>query len=386
MASCLAFDAIAGLRKRATIFDPMSGSGTVARCAVEHGHRAIAIDADPLAVLMSRVWTANYQNKATLCLFEEVMDLAQKNYCENDRHLPWIDNDPETDAFSRYWFGESQRRALRALAAAIHDLDPADAHYTRSRSMDVVRIALSRLIITKEPKASLARDTSHSRPHRVMLESAYDVFEGLNASFKKLREQLSGQEFSGSATVHLGDARNVRAQCANESVDLVVTSPPYLNAIDYMRGHRLALIWFGYKVGDLRKIRATNIGSERGAISDARPFSEIVDSMVDRSLLNQRMQGMVNRYAEDVYYFMSEIRRVLRKNGSAVLVVGDSCLREVFISNSAAVEAAGKSVGLKLASLRVRELPVGSRYLPLPKDGNALSKRMKTETVISFTR
>src|SRR3712207_7608036 len=42
-----------------------------------------------------------------------------------------------------------------------------------------------------------------------------------------------------------------------------ITSPPYLNAIDYLRGHRLSLVWLGYRIGDLRLTRAVSIGAER---------------------------------------------------------------------------------------------------------------------------
>src|SRR5262245_22373122 len=40
------------------LLDPMTGSGTAVRFASEHGHHAIAVDSDPLAALMTRVWTA----------------------------------------------------------------------------------------------------------------------------------------------------------------------------------------------------------------------------------------------------------------------------------------------------------------------------------------
>jgi DNA modification methylase len=49
------------------------------------------------------------------------------------------------------------------------------------------------------------------------------------------------------------------------SVDAVLTSPPYLNAIDYMRGHRMSLVWLGHSLTELRHIRSNSIGAERGS-------------------------------------------------------------------------------------------------------------------------
>ncbi len=58
MAPEIALAAIKPLRHGSVILDPMAGSGTVLRSASEQGHRALGFDVDPLAVLMSRVWTA----------------------------------------------------------------------------------------------------------------------------------------------------------------------------------------------------------------------------------------------------------------------------------------------------------------------------------------
>src|SRR6266540_5349364 len=57
MAPGLALESILNLPFRATVLDPMVGSGTVLAIARAHCHRAIGFDVDPLAVLISRVWT-----------------------------------------------------------------------------------------------------------------------------------------------------------------------------------------------------------------------------------------------------------------------------------------------------------------------------------------
>ena len=48
-------------------------------------------------------------------------------------------------------------------------------------------------------------------------------------------------------------------------------SPPYLTAIDYLRGHRLALVWFGSGILDQRSVRAGSIGAESSAIRAGVP-------------------------------------------------------------------------------------------------------------------
>ena len=94
---------------------------------------------------------------------------------------------------------------------------------------------------------------------------------------------------------------------------------------------------------------------------------------------------MIARFAEDVYRLMSEIARVLKPDGRAMLVVGNSCLNGIFVRNSDGVTRAAEMVGLRLVGSAMRDLPDRHPYLPMPT-GNELSlaKRMRTETVLSF--
>jgi hypothetical protein len=101
--------------------------------------------------------------------------------------------------------------------------------------------------------------------------------------------------------------------------------------------------------------------------------------------LPARYGAMIERFAGDVLAIVTEISRVLSPTGRATLVVGNSCLKGVFIRNSDAVVAAADICGLRLLQKCERELPARHRYLPTPNDG-ALGKRMRTETILTFAR
>lgn len=77
------------------------------------------------------------------------------------------------------------------------------------------------------------------------------------------------------------------------------------------------------------------------------------------------------------------VARVLKSGCQAKFVVGNSCLKGVFIRNSDAVETAGRIAGLDVVEKNERELPIQSRYLPILGD-SALGKRMRTETIITM--
>ena len=156
MAPEIVFKELKGLKASRVVLDPMSGSGTVLRAAAELGHSAIGFDLDPLAVLMARVWTTPLHAGS---LAKAAERLVQKAKILNGEYLPWIDTCQETEDYIKFWFCGKQIRALRRLASALTGKSGVLS--------DAMRIALSRIIITKERGASIARDTSHSRPHRV---------------------------------------------------------------------------------------------------------------------------------------------------------------------------------------------------------------------------
>lgn len=380
MAPELALRKTRQLEQNSVVLDPMAGSGTVLKAAAQNGHRCIGFDIDPLAVLMTTVVTAKLDgdrlDKLTQRLLQRAVDLKVR-----DVDLPWFDR--ETAQFAEYWFAAEQRRQLKKIAHVLHHMPSLSDGSVEACAL---RIALSRLIITKESGASLARDVSHSRPHRVVDENDFNVFDQFAKAVERIKQRK--EEASGGIRprVRLGDARRL-PWVRDASVDMVMTSPPYLNAIDYMRGHRLSLIWLGYSIDDLRRIRSDSVGAERGP--DEAEITEaaikVRNALGAIQKLPSRHQQMVDRYAFDLTLMLRQVSRVLKLGGRAVFVVGNSCLKDVFISNSRGLHVAARLSGLCLLDERERALPTGSRYLPMPTDNSsALGRRMRTETVLTF--
>jgi SAM-dependent methyltransferase len=384
MAPEVALETLDKLEKNSLVLDPMAGSGTVLRDATELGHRAIGFDVDPLAVLMARVWTTPVSDNLIDDLGREVVRKARALKPKNIV-LPWIDKDEQNSRFVSYWFGEEQRNELRRLALILSRLTLNETEIRRRNAVDVLRIALSRIIVTKDRGASLARDVSHSRPHKVDEDSDFAVIPAFESSLSVVRQRLLDAPPPGRAVVSIGDARAL-PRVRKGSVHAVVTSPPYLNAIDYLRGHRLFLIWFGYSLSELRDIRSDSIGAERAlSTGDARAPAAIRKALGNIDYLPTRSAGIIDRYARDLFSIMKEVARVLRREGRATFVVGNSCLKNVFIRNSHGVIRAGELCGLRLLKEYERELPPQHRYLPPPEQGR-LGKRMRSETILTFSR
>lgn len=355
------------------VLDPMCGSGTVPRAAVEAGLRCVGADVDPLSVLMARVWTTRIDTSRMLGIAEEIVEDA-KRLPDSAIGRP---TDLETRQFIRYWFAPDQEECLARLATVL-------ALITEP-TQGALAIALSRIIISKEMLASLARDTSHSRPHKVSQTNDFDVYEGFMRSVRQVAERLQPSLIQGAAEISCADARRLD-NLADKSFDLVLTSPPYLNAIDYLRGHRLSLVWLGYPIKYLRRIRSDSVGAER-ILQEEEISYDISDFIIEAngSRLEPQQRGWIRRYASDMHSVLCQLRRVAKKSGRIVIVLGNSFLRGTIIDNAGLVRFLAEQLGLRLVDLHVREIPARRRYLPPPGDGEgALDARMRTEAVLTF--
>ncbi len=386
MAPSIVWDALSNTDQPLRILDPMAGSGTTLVCAKAKGHYAIGCDTDPLALLIAKAWCSDVHP-------EKLYDSA-RNVLEQAKHLAnqiMFKNaypekaDDETRQFIDFWFDDENRRQLTALSTCISQVKS-------DNERTLLWCAFSRLIITKTSGASLAMDVSHSRPHRV-----YDIapirpfdrflksvdFINNSAPFRTTdRSTITGPV----AEIHLADARKI--PIPSQSIDMIITSPPYLNAIDYLRGHKLSLVWLGYSIGYIRNLRSTNIGSE---VSHNRPSEKAVHEtarLIGKiESLDTRRFKILLRYLHDMNDVIKECARVLKKKGKVIFVIGNSTFQGVFIKNSDALVKLAANHDLSLDSRAVRTIPDNKRYLPPPdskRSGKQLQARMKEEVVLKF--
>lgn len=356
------------------VLDPMCGSGTVLAAAADRGHAARGFDVDPLAVLMSSVATRAVDTMQVVAEAERICARARASSVDDPR---W--DDAETQKFAEYWFAATQRAQLNRLS---RELDEVSDEAVRQ----ALQVALSRIIVTKAPKASLAADTSHSRPHRVATESSYDVYRGFEGSVASLKKLLDQRSAAGQVRVSRGDARAL--DLPDASVDLIITSPPYLNAIDYLRGHKMSLIWFGHTIPDLRKIRSNSIGAERALDGEALKQVDDMVSFIENAANDPSKLPLATivRYAHDLTLFSRELHRVCREGAEVVTVIGNSTLRGNYIQNDVLVRQAYEGAGFSLRDRTERELPESKRYLPMRTTNadSSMAKRMRTEVVLTM--
>jgi DNA modification methylase len=365
-----------------TVLDPMVGSGTSLVAARRLGRHGLGFDRDPLAVLVSRCAVEAFRQEGLSKLGPRVLQRARGL----ERAVgTWPTSlgascPAEERWFLDYWFPAEAQRQLAALAAAIEQ-EP------ESGERSLCWVAFSGLVIAKSAGVSLAVDLSRSRPHKCAAKALVPPFSIWDRRFRSTVARLPflGRWPRATSRVDAADARSL--PLAGGEVDFALTSPPYVNAIDYLRGHKFSLLWMGHRLSQLRELRGTMMGSERGLFArDGLP--PCLEERLVAEIVENRRRGQRRRYLSDLQKLISELYRTLRPDGLAVLVLGP-CL--VASGSGDAGEVASEiaaGCGFQVIGSAVRELASARRSLPPPSSRpiGRLDRRMREEVLLALRK
>lgn len=365
------------------VLDPMCGSGVVLRAAQLEGRQGLGSDVDPLAVLLARTLCLRDAPSDFVELASEIETEARRLSSDEAFVQSRLDElTAEDQKFVKYWFPEKNYRQLFALAAAIEEA----AVREQSPSALATAVCFSSCIISRASGASFAMDLSRSRPHKVPSKNPCDAFQLWERAVSNFQRHFHAmQSCTYEAVAKLADARKLDVQ--DNSVDAVITSPPYVNAIDYIRTSKFTLVFFGYRLEQLREIRSGSIGAEK-ALSADRLHPDLA-KLVDRNVVDPRRQPMMRRYLHDLHLVLREAHRVLRPGGRVLTVVGPTILSKREYDGAAVIGEIAQIAGLELLAAGRRNLNPQNRSLP-PPNRNARSqsihRRMTCELYVSLRK
>ncbi len=396
--------------KEDIILDPMVGSGTTIVEAYLSGRRAIGFDIDPLALLVSRVKVTPLDIEQVAHLGSEILNGAKNTVAKRHRELKEQLTD-RLDAKSRqfvdYWFAAETQIELLALITEIEKLED-------EAIRAFFQLVFSAIIITKSSGVSLAFDLAHTRPHRakVVYSLEGDIILGkdladspssrvkfltktlrspLEEFEKRFRQNLEGLHKVGVGSIQpqvsFGDAQSLPLE--EESVDLIVTSPPYAaNAIDYMRAHKFSLVWMGHPIDELGQKRKEYIGGEAVTGIDYEVLPDKAAEVVsDVASVDEKRGQVLHRYYSESTRILREMFRILKPGKAAIVVVGSSTMRGKDTKTHTCLADIGRAIGFDVPRIGIRHLDRDRRMMPAGAKVDAesqIQQRMHEEYVIGF--
>lgn len=242
---------IIGLKEGSIVFDPFSGSGTTALEAQLLGINFIGIDISPLCVMQGKVKTGSiYVIDEIKELKNEILANIKSNLFQTENnYYSLIDKLSKDERVKNFY--------ILARLLAVSD--------NSRRNRDFINSFIKNIDL--------------------MIYSIKDYIE--------IKEKLNLR--LGDVKIEVGDSRNVRLP--DNSVDGIITSPPYSIALDYIQNDIHSLKDLGY---DVLKMRNDFIGVRGNG------------------------KSRVELYNEDMKKSYSEMYRVLKPNKYAVIVIGNA--------------------------------------------------------------
>lgn len=361
-----------------TVLDPTCGSGITLLEAGLNGRSAIGADIDPLAIMQS---AARSQHVAPEAVWRDGYDAWTKAGRMVDTGQPWQDLaerlDDATRRFITDWFHPVTRNELAALSTAIADTNQASVR-------NILLVTMSSTIISNRG-VSMAADIAHSRPHRrhetTPPPSAMSLFK---KRLEATARAYAARPRTGNGNVIRADARNLPIR--NEHADLALWSPPYANALDYLRSHKFTLVWLNASIDRLSQLGRNYMGTER---TRPQPGTAPISPAARRAVsqlnnVSAKIAAAMGEYFNDLEQAVGETARVLRPGSACIMIVAPSIVRGVSVATHEATAQAIESAGLTNVSITQRPIDRNRRMMPTKQQpGKGIENRMRTEYIVA---
>ncbi len=356
-----------------TVLDPFSGTGTTLVECHKEGIPSVGIEANRMAFFATSVkvdWQLNPD-----ALLKHALEIAELAHRELDRQgvpdAPFFQHvDANTPTELRRLPETAEKLLLRnsisplPLHKTLVLLEQIDRH-PRKRYVRHWKLALAKGLVTSIGNLHFGPEVGvrKPKPDAPVVSSWVSIVESIAEDIRNLRTLRTA-----SADVHFGDARDVLRFCRPQSIDIVLTSPPYPNEKDYTRTTRLESVLLGFlrNRADLREMkqglirsntRNVYVGDEDDKwVSDNATIQDICRKIESRRIELGKTSGFERLYhrVTKLYFggikrHLRDLRPVLKPGACLAYVVGDqaSYLR-IMIRTGKILADLAKSLGYEL--------------------------------------
>lgn len=321
--------------KAQRVLDPWNGTGTTTVVAASNKVSAIGFDINPAMVVVARarllgrgVWASIAPLSADIVGHTNELN---------------IDDDP-----LRFWFSDRSAATIRALQSSVHRLlvdtgatgypsfNYASTMSTLAAFFYTALFRTVRLLLTPVAGTNPTWWKRLKESERLDLERTI-IFDTFISSTRELAEGLHRANFDVAVQtmVDVGNCRQLSVP--DQSVDAVITSPPYCTRIDYGISTLPELAVLGAHEKVVKMLRDTMVGTPTMTGEDAMEESwgpKAASFLRDVAKHDSKASsGYYTKYYRQYYSGMhsslGELRRVTRPGGAVVLVVQDNYYKEI---------------------------------------------------------
>ncbi len=305
------------------VLDPFGGSATTSIEALLNRRNSISVDIDPFAQFLAKVKTTKLNNEEleifTNILIKKITEFRISKDLENFiPEFPYRDNWFNKDIIYELAYikksiyelnisKELQNFFLATFSSIIRAVSNADNNCTRT----VIRKRLNKQIY---PTLALTKFVENLLLYKSRIEE-----------FNKYVPENVFVEIPTDC-----DARELKY--SENFFDFAITSPPYVNAVDYPRTHQLEIYWLELEKGSLTPLKKKHVGTESVSINQYKKLHYIGIDEVDRVIENiynvdKRRAYIAYKFLIDMEKNLKEVYRTLKNGSRYVIVIGNNKIR-----------------------------------------------------------
>ena len=369
------FDLYANEYKNPKILDPFSGCGTVPVQAKLNGYQSFGTELNPLLQFISvtklNSWSTN-PDELIKCYNKIPQNKIEKApaFLKSQNHF----NSEVLKSLELIKGGiekfKSNQNIYHLLQLAFSSILIDCSNLKRSPCLGYVK--------NKKVSATVPNFLMHRKVHQIAADLRF-----IQTHYKN--------NIDCTAKIFLGNAMNFEHK---NKFDLVITSPPYMNGLDYVMNYKIEMGWlqFVHNQQELKKVKDDMVVCDnvsKGLIKNYKPeysnnWIESIKSNIQHNIFRRGeyrrpdMPFIVHKYFDDMYKVMRNVAQAINKEGRFILVVGDSLIADVYVPTDLLIARIGKELGLTIEKIekarerrsgQIRSYKLRETIITLKKNG-----------------
>lgn len=326
-----------------TVLDPFGGCGTTLVEAKLKGRNGLSVDVNRVAILITKAKLHALEPEKLVSLNENLLQAF-------DRKKDFPNAYERAHPRLQYWFRPEEFNRLQSMYKII--LKQKDAK-TRNFYLCCFSNILKNCSIwyAKSIKPMRDEDKKIEEPLKAFNRHLRYMTQ-MNEEYRKLLEK--NKDISDECKVIKGDARNLSID--KESVDLIITSPPYVTSYEYADLHQISMLWFEY-TNDLREVKKSFVGTSTRERAKRNISSDIAMQTIEKFKEKRKaLAKSISNYYLDLEKCYKEMYRVLKPSKKLCLILGDTEFLGIKVPNTEVSMELLESAGFKTKKVIKRQL------------------------------
>jgi len=306
-----------------SVLDPFCGSGTTLLGCKEKGIHSIGTDVHPVSVFSARVKVEDYD--------PETLENVARTLIKRKRIKGF-----EVDVNDRLIRKAFPMRTIREVIYYRDTIMGLEDPYVRNFMMlGLMNVSIKSSFVYKDG-AVIKIKKKPVPPIRDMLRRQL---------FRMIRDYQAFPKTMAETQVEFGDARMIKLP--EETIDSIITSPPYLNKIEYTKIYEIEQKLFLDYVAPKPPIRSYIGISPEKAGADTLDLTDVIGE--------QDLPPEAIPYLLDMYESIKGMHKVLKKGGKVGLVVGNGCFpkQEKTVESDIILSKMAEDIGFKVNKIIV---------------------------------